>query len=191
VYMFVFVFEWIKEDVLVIFFLNLMHYLLWPLFSTVSTHTRSHRVMPPPDGRRLSKEGGEIMSPSGFKPGQRSGGEPSSFSVSLRTLSGGDGVVLTPSFSADRGDMGDFHPDDFHLTADDVTDVDACFEFSAKFSPASAPLAGSPHSKRTRGRGASAQSSPNYVKIDPAATGTTAMMQLVGAELSARESFGR
>jgi len=110
--------------------------------------------------------------------------------VTLRTLSGGDGVVLTPSFAADRGDIGDFHPDDFHLTADDVSDVDACFEFSANFSPQSAPVASSPHSKRTRGRGASAQTSPNFVKIDPAATGTTAMMQLVGAKLSAREAFG-
>jgi hypothetical protein len=112
--------------------------------------------------------------------------------VTLRTLSGGDGIVLTPSFErADRGDMGDFQaPYDFHLTADDVSDVDACFEFSANFSPQSAPVASSPRSKRNRGRGASAQTSPNFVKIDPAATGTTAMMQLVGAKLNAREAFG-
>lgn len=79
--------------------------------------------------------------------------------MTLRTLSGDDAGMLTPSFGAGRPDI--FKDDDFELNEEDVREVSGVFEFSENFSPQTSAQ-GSPETKRGRMRGASVESSPSY-----------------------------
>jgi len=175
--------------------------------SKVQSTSPIRNMPPPPAQDRRSSLTAEAKSGNSRTPGpvkvlspvghQR--GPANQENANLVALPGGDGALLAPSFSSTRQGQGigqgmedEFRPEDeaFQLSVDEVAgvaDVDGCFEFSENFSPQGAR---SPDSKRSRMRGESVESSPNFIRRPPGGGNASSMDECVDERvIGIRESF--
>jgi hypothetical protein len=164
--------------------------------SPVPGHT-----MPPPSSKRAepsnNAKGGSTRSSSDLQKIVSPTASSHHEKVTGRTLSGDARSLLSPPYSRDRPEMDEdaknasFQPDDvdFQLNEDSMPDVGVeDFVFEGNFSP-DGSLQASPELKRSRMRGISVESSPNFVAGQLAVGG--ASMEAVSERLSQQESFGR